>query len=1593
MHGHVPAAARRLQPAGRLPAANRLNLAIGLPLHNREALTNLMQQIYDPSSANYHHYLTPEQFTEMFGPTKEEYQAVIAFAQANNLTVAGTHPNRLLVDINGTVADVERAFQVTMQVYQHPKEARTFYAPSVEPSVETGIPILDIDGLNNYIVPHPRIHRTNPVNTVITKAGSGPDGNGYMGKDFRAAYVPGVTNTGIGQSVALVEFDGYYPNDILMYERYAHLSNNTSITPVLLNGFDGVPTLGTNSGNGEVALDIEMAISMAPGISSVFVYEEGYPTDVNVEGLSTNAGVANILLNRIATDNLARQISCSWIVPINATSDQIFQQYAMQGQTFFDASGDDGAYIGDVPPPSDNPYLTQVGGTTLTTSGAGGPWSSETTWNYNDGFTASSGGVSDIYPIPAWQQGINMTGTKGSMTMRNFPDVAMIADEIFIVADNGQLESTGGTSCAAPLWAGFAALVNQQAADSGMPAIGFINPALYTIGMQSTYGSCFHDITTGNNFNDLCPSEFLAVPGYDLCTGLGTPIGSNLFKALLAPGEVLQIAPLSGFSAAGPVGGPFNITSQSYVLTNTGDSSLNWTNSKTASWLDVSMNNGTLTSGGTATVTVSLSSSATNLALGIYTASVWFTNQTSHLGQRRQYALQVGEPVAQNGDFETGDFSYWLLTGDDGMFNFVDDGSFTGIKPFSGKFFAALGQSNLPIATLSQTLPTLPGRYYSISFWLKNPDFGDGTIPNEFSVTWGGTTLFDQIDLPTNPNWSKMQFVVEATGPTTSLQFGFRNDRSWFGFDDISVSLLPETPPTVAFTSPKAGLNVTNAAFTVTGTANDNVGVTSLFYQLNGGSWVPVTTSNSWTNWSADVNLMPGTNIIRAYATDVSGYFSSTNAVSLFCVVKIPLMVNTNGNGTLSPNDNGALLTIGDNYTIKATASTGFKFASWTGSQTTTNPTLTFAMASNLTFTANFMDAAAPTLAIVSPKAGSNASNAAFTVTGTAKDNVGVVSVAYQLNGGSWVSATATNSWTNWNADVTLTPGTNTIKAYASDAAGNNSVTQSVSFFYAVPALLIVNTNGHGTVSPNENGALLDIGRSYTMKASAASGFKFTGWAGSQTTTNPTLTFLMASNLTFTANFMDATAPTLTITAPKAGLNVSNAAFTMTGTAKDNVGVNSVLFQLNGGSWQLATTSNGWTNWNAGVTLTPGTNIIKAYAADAAGNNSVTQSVSFFYVLNALLTVNTNGRGTVSPNDNGVSLEIGKSYTIKAAASTGFKFTGWTGSQTTTNASLTFLMESNLTFTANFIDFQNPTLSITAPSSGQKVTNAAFLVTGKASDNASIAGVYYEIDGQGWNLASTTNGWTNWTANVVLNPGTNVIQAYAVDNSGNDSAATSVKIDYAVAQDWAPDSVSGMTAQLTPIPGAVLSISFGTNSFSLTGTDTNLDNYGVGIYAYVKTGTNTAQLLATNTAPPTVASSSMSLNFTFTNADSGTFSNDVSGVAGTIKFANAPGFVPGSVRALTLTLMNVGGSLSVTLNGDMTFTTSENPPSSGNYTLVQYSPAAAMLQLNFTDAPDNGSVSYVELTFSSATAGAFFSTQCDNHSDPPSFSNGMFTLP
>ena len=789
--GHVPKLPSGLSPAGPLAGTNQLRLAIGLPLRDTAGLSNFLAQLYDPASTNYQQYLTPEEFARRFGPTTGDYQSVVEFARSNHLAVAATHGNRLLLDVTGSVVDVQRAVHLTILNYHHPSENRDFYAPDMDPAVDPQLPVADVSGLNNYRLPHP-LTKVRPA--VANSSGSSVYGS-YMGNDFRAAYVPGTTLTGAGQTVGLLQFDGYYASDIAAYAVAAGLPS-VPLQRVLLDGFSGTPTPITdpNSGNIEVSLDIEMAMSIAPGLAKIMVFEGG------------PSGVANDVLNAMAASNQVKQLSCSWgwAGGPSTTTDAIFKQMAAQGQSFFTASGDSDAYTTGANSvngvdntsldntPSSDQYITVVGGTTLTTTGPGGAWSSETVWNWgliNGSYEGSSGGISSYYSLPTWQSGISMSANGGSPSYRNIPDVAMAADNIYVAYGDGTSTNVGGTSCATPLWAGLTALINQQAVSSGRTNAGFLNPALYALGKSSAYTGAFHDITTGNNVSGDSPNLFYATSGYDLCTGWGTPMGQTLIDALSGVTIWPNVLPATGFTAVGPVGGPFSPESTTLMLTNGGTNSLIWSLVNTSSWLTASSSGGTLAAGGVATVSASLTASASDLTPGLYSTSLLITNH----GISVPFTLSIGQSLIQNGGFETANFNDWTFSGDSvigfNIYNAVEGSSSGYTVVHSGSYGAFLGDTRL--ASLSQSFATVPGQYYWLSLWLDNP--ASGTV-QRFVLNWvcdATTTSLLNLLNPAAFSWTNLQYLVRATGTNSSLAIEAENDPSYFGLDDVRVTPVP----------------------------------------------------------------------------------------------------------------------------------------------------------------------------------------------------------------------------------------------------------------------------------------------------------------------------------------------------------------------------------------------------------------------------------------------------------------------------------------------------------------------------------------------------------------------------------------------------------------------------------------------------------------------------------------------------------------------------------------------------------------------------------------------------------------------------------
>jgi hypothetical protein len=501
---------------GLLPETRRLKLAIMLPLRDQAGLDAFLKQIYDPQSPTYRQFLSVPQFTERFGPSQADYDSVVRFAKSHNMTIVATPVNRMLVDVEGSVSDINLAFHVTMGIYLHPTEDRTFYAPDREPAADLNVRLWHIAGLDDFSPPRPQLRYASAAEiTRMNTAGSGPGGT-FLGSDIRAAYYGGSALAGTGQTVGLFGLN-YNLSDIEMYfSAIGQTFNPSQVTDYSTDGT--VSSCPNNCDDGEPAVDIQQALSMAPGANIVEYFGN---SDADT-------------FNAAASANIAKQMSASvlWLPADPSTDEPIFQEMAAQGQSLFMASGDSGAYNAATNPgfyPADDPYVTGVGGTDLTTSGAGGPWASESAW------IGSGGGIdTNDLAIPSYQRlpGVISSSNDGSTTLRNIPDVSADGNtDSYWCSSSACHEGIGGTSLAAPRWAGFMALVNQQAAMHNQPSVGFLNPIIYPIGLGTSYNTDFHDITSGNNANQ-GPTSYNAIAGYDLATGWGSPNGQGLIDAL-----------------------------------------------------------------------------------------------------------------------------------------------------------------------------------------------------------------------------------------------------------------------------------------------------------------------------------------------------------------------------------------------------------------------------------------------------------------------------------------------------------------------------------------------------------------------------------------------------------------------------------------------------------------------------------------------------------------------------------------------------------------------------------------------------------------------------------------------------------------------------------------------------------------------------------------------------------------------------------------------------------------------------------------------------------------------------------------------------
>jgi len=542
---------------GRMPASHILQLDLVLPVRDPAGLKSFVKDVEDPTSPYYRRFLTPAEFTAKFGPTEKDYDAVVRYAQKYGLEVVGGSRDGMEVQVKGPVSAIEAAFHVIMNSYTHPTEARTFYGPDREPTTTLPFPLWHISGLDNYSIPHPMLEKKSDYakahgiseEEVVKHAttGSGPSAS-FLGSDMRAAYYGGTALTGAGQNLGLFEYLGTDLTDLTTY--FSNVGQTNSV-PITLLSTDGTSTscvdsrAGGNCDDTEQTLDMTQAIGMAPGLSSLVVYVGSTDTAI-ISAMTTHSP-------------LPATIGCSWgWTPADpSTLDPYFQKMSAQGQNFFAASGDSSTWSASNEAwPADDAYVVSVGGTDLVTASAAGPWKSETAW------VDSGGGISpDSIAIPAWQQlsGVINSTNKGSTTLRNGPDVSANANfSFYTCADQTTClaNSYGGTSFAAPMWAAYIALANEQLVNNGESRLGFIDPTIYAENITSAYATDFHDVTSGTS------GSYSATTGYDLVTGWGSPNGVGLINTL---------APVSASPAFTIAASP---TSVSVVVGNSGSSTI-----------------------------------------------------------------------------------------------------------------------------------------------------------------------------------------------------------------------------------------------------------------------------------------------------------------------------------------------------------------------------------------------------------------------------------------------------------------------------------------------------------------------------------------------------------------------------------------------------------------------------------------------------------------------------------------------------------------------------------------------------------------------------------------------------------------------------------------------------------------------------------------------------------------------------------------------------------------------------------------------------------------------------------------------------------
>jgi uncharacterized repeat protein (TIGR01451 family) len=804
-----------------------------------------------------------------------------------------------------------------------------------------------------------------------------------------------------------------------------------------------------------------------------------------------------------------------------------------------------------------------------------------------------------------------------------------------------------------------------------------------------------------------------------------------------------------------------------------------------------------------------------------------FQINTNGTGFRTLYSFTAGDPYFDNsnGDGAVPSGSLLLIGGI--LYGTAAEGGLYG----EGTIFS-LSLGSAPLVVTTTSLPSgTKGTAYSQTLAASGGQtpyswmISSGALPNGLTLATSGVIS----GAPTAGGMFNFTAKVTDALSSTATQALV-----------LQINLLDTTIPTNTISAPTANQRWSNAVFTVTGTARDNVGVTNVFYALNNSAWASADTADNWTNWTAAVTLTPGTNTIQAYAVDSSGNISLTNTVKFVYILSAVLTVQTNGDGTVTPNDNGATLQIGASYEMKATAATGFGFTNWTGgtnlplSVITNGATVQFLMVSNLTLQANFVDTARPTNTISAPTANQRWSNSVFTVTGTARDNVGVTNVFYSLDGSAWATAGTANNWTNWTAVVNLTAGTNTIAVYAVDNSGNVSTTNTVKFVYVVSsAVADLSLSASGPVDSVQVGGNL----AYSITVSNAgpstasgvvvsnripAGVTFVSASGGSTPSGGVLLLNLGSLAVGATNLVQIVVqPTFQIVEQSPSVGQPGGEFTnvfkVFANQTDPVPANNSATVVSFAYAPFPGTPIAWTD-PGGATIGTYSIVIGSGPIEvgAGGNPATTGQAG-----DIVLLIDSNG-GTnptnwaavarfFNPGDptgtNGLAATDSEAFFATNLGGGGFAgfqlfpdtaFIPEGADVSTTNGVTTIVAtyeefgpedailagQTDVDVLTISLPPETNTVTITSPVPGQVETNQVIDALGTTTitnGQAAVSNVLVQLNNGGWFSAVTANSWTNWESDeLILTPGSNTVQAYALDTNGNVSATNTVIFDYVV---------------------------------------------------------------------------------------------------------------------------------------------------------------------------------------------------------------------